>query len=125
MANEQTRRRYSSIVNKNQGETSQISQTTKDPDVVPTASKIKIAYKIFRAYKKGNKMKPILQSNTTKTVAAAGVVSAGMANGIIIGARAVFGDLPWSADMDNNIAVAATAVLTPLFSWIVAKFRKG
>lgn len=121
MANEHARKRHTPDLGKDQGP----PEESRKPDPGPSFPKARIVYRVYRAYKEGNKMKPILQSNTTKTVAAAGVVSVGLASGVIAGARGVLGDLPWSADMDQTVAMAATAVLTPIFSWIVAKFRKG
>lgn len=101
--------------------------------------KIKAAVKGFRAKRKFEKgkiimpgnPKPLIQdlkdSKTTRDVAAGAVISGGTAYGLLVALRALVGNdsMPWSAETDTSIAVAATAILTPLVSRVKAWFRRG
>lgn len=70
---------------------------------------------------------PMLESKTTRDVATGAAVAGGTAYGIVAAARALLGDasMPWGPEADAAIAVAATAILTPLLARVKAMFRRG
>lgn len=64
--------------------------------------------------------KPILQSNTTRSVAASTVVSVSAVLGALAWLRSV-GWLPWGEDQDEAVAVVVSTVAVPVVSrWIKA-----
>lgn len=66
-------------------------------------------------------MATVIKSNTTQNVAAGGAVSGGVAYAVLAALRSVAPDLlPWPPDTDMAIAMALTAVLTPLVSRVIA-----
>jgi hypothetical protein len=74
--------------------------------------------------------KPVAKSRTTQDVATgaavAGTAGGGTAYGVIKAVRAVKPDaLPWTEDMDGNVALVAALVLTPIISRAVAMLRRG
>lgn len=89
--------------------------------------RIKEAWRVWRAYRKGKKMvtmKPIYKSKTTATVAASTGTTAGVILAILTVLRGRV-DLPWGKDGDAAIVAVLTTVLGPLLSRLIAKYRKG
>jgi hypothetical protein len=69
-------------------------------------------------------MKPILQSNTTKSVATAAAGTTAGVVGLLAWLRATFGDvLPWPPAADWAIATGTNTVIVPLVSRVLKKWK--